>query len=418
MKKCFILLLLFLVAFLSYSPIGEAKSFSIDKVHIKSWIQPNGDMLVNEVFTYNFDGSFTNLFREFPDTYDDRIVNFYSYELKHLDMEPGFVGEESMIPLGVSYENGFFHTNIHKTNDKVSFLYAYTLKDAVKSYDNYSEVKVTYFDGEAHDQTYENVTIDFILPQTMNPNQFDGIMFDRHAGKHEKNQYGIRFVTPKSEAYSTTKTSFFFPSSVMTGMSKIKSSQTVSGALALEQQRFDDQYKPLNDMIEIKNLITKIIIGMLITALLLIILLPQRHFWRRGSEKDILGTDVLYLFFVDRIGKPHRKSFLAGLFSLVENEAVKVMKGKPAVRFQKDPKAPKETLDFQLINRSLAKAGFENKMIDWLFTTKSGSNKWKFNLHDMAGAARNEKNQMSILFIEKKHLKKSKRNGNWQWNPK
>ncbi|QEY22749.1 DUF2207 domain-containing protein [Psychrobacillus sp. AK 1817] len=409
MKKLLYFLVSLVIAFLSFGSVAEAKSFSIDKVHIKSWIQPNGDLLVNEVFTYNFDGAFTNLYREFPDTYDDRVVNFYSYELKSLDMEPGFVGEESMIPLSVSYENDYFRTIIDKSNEKVSFFYAYTLKDAVKSYENYSELKVTYFDGNAHDQTYENVTIDFILPQPMNPDRFDGIMFDRHAVKREKNQYGVRFVTPKSEAYSTTKTSFYFPSSVITGMSKIKSSQTLSDAFAIEQQTFDETYNRLEGMGEIKNLIPKIIIGLLVTALLFIILLPQRHFWRRGSERDILDTDVLYLFFVDSVGNTSRKSFLAGLFSLVENGALKVMKGKAAVRFKNDPKSPKETLEFQLVDRSIAKADFENIMINWLFSSRKGSIKSKFNLHDIAGAAREEKSQNDYFVHRKRDFKEKQK---------
>lgn len=63
MNKSLVSLLFFLIAFLTFHSSGEAKSYSIDKVHIKSWIQPNGDLLVNEIFTYTFDGSFHNLYR-------------------------------------------------------------------------------------------------------------------------------------------------------------------------------------------------------------------------------------------------------------------------------------------------------------------------------------------------------------------
>ena len=407
MKKLIVSYLFFLIVFLTFSSSGEAKSFNIDKVHIKSWIQPNGDLLVNEVFTYTFDGSFNNLYREFPAAYNNRIVDFYSYELTSLDMEPGFVGAESMIPLTATYENGYFRTAISKTNEQVSYFYAYTLKDAVKSYDNYSEVTVTYFSGDAHDQAYDNVTIDFILPQPLNPDQFDGFLFDRHAEKREKNQYGIRFMTPKSEAYSTTETSFYFPSSVMTEMPKIKSAQTLSGAIALGQQQFDKMQSRLDNKGMVTDLIFKVIIGMLIVAFLFLVLLPQRHFWRMGSEKEVIDTDTLYLFFVDQAGNSHKKSFLAGLFSLVEKGAVKVSKGKAAVRFKNDPKSPNETLEFQLMNRSLATADFENIMIDWLFGVKNGSNKWTFNLHDVAGAAKKEKSYNGY-FAQKKAIFKEK----------
>ena len=49
MKK-FLLTIILLVLSLSIGTIAEAKSYSVEKLHIKSWIQPNGDLLVNEVF--------------------------------------------------------------------------------------------------------------------------------------------------------------------------------------------------------------------------------------------------------------------------------------------------------------------------------------------------------------------------------
>lgn len=67
-----------------------------------------------------------------------------------------------------------------------------------------------------------------------------------------------------------------------------------------------------NEMV--KNLIPKFMMGMLIVAVLLIVLLPQRHLWRIGSEKDVIETDALYMFFVDQIGKTHKKAFWQDYF--------------------------------------------------------------------------------------------------------
>lgn len=121
---------------------------------------------------------------------------------------------------------------------------------------------------------------------------------------------------------------------------------------------------------------------------------------------------------MDSVGNTSRKSFLAGLFSLVENGALKVMKGKAAVRFKNDPKSPKETLEFQLVDRSIAKADFENIMINWLFSSRKGSIKSKFNLHDIAGAAREEKSQNDYFVHRKRDFKEKQKNGNRQLNPR
>ena len=340
MKKMISTIVLFIMMF-SFSVIAEAKSYSIESVHIKSWIQPNGDLLVNEVFTYNFDGEFNNLSRSFPKIHDNNVINFYAYELSQLKPEPGFIDDATLKQLNVSKENGVYRTKVNKENQQVSFLYVYTLKNSIKAYDSYSEAKVTYFeDVDAHDQNINNVTIDFILPSTTDPTNFDGVLFDRNAKKNERSQYGIRFNTSVSEAYTETKTSFFFPSSMMTNMEKTKAAIPLQQAIANEKRVQKEMEKRISYIDKLHVIIPKATIGIFIIVLLLF-LLPQRHFWRKGSAEDVMNTDLLYLYFVDRVGKPHPKAFLAGLFSLVEKGAATVRQTKAALRFKEDSHATK-----------------------------------------------------------------------------
>ena len=375
----------------SFGSIAEAKSFSIDSVHIKSWIQPNGDLLVNEVFTYDFEGDYDTLSRSFPNSHKDQVVNFYAYELTELNPEPGFIPENNLNQLKVSHVDGMYRTNIKKKDTTTSFLYVYTLKNAVQAYESYSELKVTFFENvEEHDVDLQNVTIDFILPEPIDSSNFDGVLIDRHAKKLEKSNYGIRFRASKSEAYTETKTSFFFPSTMMTNMEHQKDPISMEEALANEKALQQKLVKRLSNAEQLVSIIPYVAVGLIILVALLL-LLPQRHFWRKGSQEEVLTTDIVYLYFVARAGKPHPKAFLVGLFSLVEKGAAKVRVAKAAIRFKNDPKAPKETLDFRLDKGSLATAEFEKQMVDWLFTSKSGSSKWTFHLHDAAGASRQHK---------------------------
>ncbi|WP_342598580.1 DUF2207 domain-containing protein [Psychrobacillus sp. FSL H8-0483] len=390
MKKFFFLIVIFLLA-LSPSIVAEARSYSIDTVHIKSWIQPNGDLLVNEVFTYNFEGSYTNLRRSFPEKHEGNVEDFYAYELTTLSPEPGFIEDNTLIPLNISIDNGVYRTSINKTNEKVSFMYVYTLKNAVKTYDTYSVANVTYFeDGDAHDQDYHQVTVDYILPQSMDPSKFDGVFFDRNAVENGKSEYGIRFSTPISEESSVTKTTFFFPSTVMTSMEKTKSDVSMNEAFENEKQLADAMQKKLSNIPALMQLIPTFSLALVIIAILFIIALPQRHFWRKGTGENILDIDILYLFSVYKTGKRNKKGFLAGLFSLVEKKAAIVKPSAAALRFKNDPKAPKDTLFFRLKNGGIAKGASENYLIQWLFNTRSGSSKWAFHLHDAAGAPRKE----------------------------
>ena len=396
MKKLIIPFIVFLLCF-SFSTSTDAKSYSIDKIHIKSWIQPNGDLLVNEVYTYNFVGEFSSLRRSFPKIHMNNVVDFYAYELAELDPEPGFIEDDTLRPLVVSKVNGIYKTNILTSDKKVSFLYAYTLKNSITAYDSYGNLNVVYFDqGDAHDQDYNQLTIDYIFPESMHTASFEGVLYDRNASKSIKSQYGIRFQTPISEAFTETKTSFVFPSSVISGMKKSKAPMSLEDALANEKVQQKNLENRLFYIEKLIKLIPKVSFAILILAILLFFLLPQRHFWRKGSEEDIMNTDILYLFFIDNIGKPHRKAFLAGLFSMVEKDIITVTNKKSAVRFSKHLMAPKETLDFQLVKRKLPYAFFEKYMIDWLFQSRSGSSRWAFHLHDIAGVSKNEKNSKKI----------------------
>lgn len=392
MKK-FLLSFILVILSLSFGIVAEAKTYSIERLHIKSWIQPNGDLLVNEVFTYNFEGSFFNLRRSFPIVHGENVVDFYAYQLPQHNLEPGFIDQSLMTPLEVTKEKNTFYSGIDIRDRQISFLYAYTLKNAVTAYDNYNEIDVVYFeDGEAHNQDYFNVTIDYIFPETVETNKFEGVLYNKAKGITEKNTIGIRFITDRSKAFTETKTSLVFPPELISLTEKSQAPLSFKDALANEIDDQNHWNKKLSYMDTLISFIPKVGFAILIIILSFLLFLPQRHFWRKGNSNEILSTDVLYLFFVDKCGKPHPKAFLAGLFSLVEKGAVKVKQAKSALRFKDDPKAPKETLDFRLIKGESATAIFEKQMISWLFVTRSGSRKWAFHLHDAAGAAKDNKN--------------------------
>ena len=407
MKK-FLVSIILVVLSLSFGIVAEAKSYSIDKIHIKSWIQPNGDLLVNEVFTYNFEGTFSKLHRSFPNEHGKDVEQFYAYELADLNLEPGFIDQAMMTPLQVTQDNNTFFSNIGVRDRQVSFLYAYTLKNSVTAYDNYNELDVVYFEeGDNHDQDYSNVTIDYILPETVETNTFEGVLYNKAKVKTEKNTFGIRFTSPVSKAFTETKTSLIFPADLIALSGKTKAAIPYKDALANEIEEQKKWNKRLSYIDTLISFIPKVSFTILIIILCLLLFLPQRHFWRKGYSEEVLNTDVLYLFFVDKCGNPNTKDFLAGLFSLVERGAVKVKHAKSALRFKHDPKAPEETLDFRLTNGELATSVFEKQMTSWLFTTRSGSRKWAFHLHDAAGAAKDNKN--STFFHSKVKVFKKKK---------
>src|SRR5690606_3000859 len=131
-----------------------------------------------------------------------------------------------------------------------------------------------------------------------------------------------------------TKTSLIFPADLIALSGKTKAAIPYKEALANEIKEQKKWNKRLSYIDTLISFIPKVSFTILIIILCLLLFLPQRHFWRKGYSEEVLNTDVLYLFFVDKCGNPNTKDFLAGLFSLVERGAVKVKHAKSALRFK------------------------------------------------------------------------------------
>ena len=95
----------------------------------------------------------------------------------------------------------------------MTVFYLYYMRGAVKSYDTYSDLDVTWFEKyDNHDTDLNNVSIAYVLPGNAGDNNIHGFMHDRIGGVEKVYSDGIIFTTPKSEAYGLTATRVFFPS--------------------------------------------------------------------------------------------------------------------------------------------------------------------------------------------------------------
>lgn len=386
-------LVVFIIMLLILSPTHvHAKSYSIDRVQVKGWVQPNGDMLVNEVFTYTLDGSFSQLTRSFPEKHRGQVHQFEAYLLDGREPIVGEIEESALTKATVTREGGTYRTAIRAEDNIVSILYVYKMQNAVTSYDTYSDLTVTYFDGgDNHDEDLNNVDITYKLPGDAGEDQIRGFIHDREGQVRKVYRDGISFHTPKSAAYTVTGTRVLFPSTIMTGQQKIAEPIPLKKAIEQEQQLIDRNESRWTNIPAAEKAANGLgTFFIVLTGIL--ILLRQRIFSVFGSTDLVLQTDPLYLAFVDRNGRFNRKSFLAGLFSLVEKGIVNVEMTDSAARFQGKEGAPEKTLVFRLLqsNEQLKKSKHkliphEQYLVTWLFKGREGHR--KFHLHDMAGAS-------------------------------
>ena len=185
MKKLIALLTIMLVIILP-SPMIQAKSYTIDEVQIKGWIYPNGDMMVNEIFTYTFDGEFSELSRSFPNRHNAQIEGFEAHLINSKRPVVGEITSDMLTPMNVETNGTTRTTKVDAKNKTISVFYVYLMNDAVKSYETYSDLDVTFFEsGKNHSTDYRNVTISYVLPGDAGDiKNVHGFMHDQNGSTH------------------------------------------------------------------------------------------------------------------------------------------------------------------------------------------------------------------------------------------
>lgn len=394
LKKIVILLVLLLPI---ASPVF-AGSYSIDEVQIRAWIQPDGDLLVNEILTYNFDGDYDSVSRAIHKKNHKGVELFEAYELVNPKAELGYVEMEDLRPLEVSREDNTYRAALPAKDEKKDIFFIYELKQAVKSYDSYSDLTVPFFGTDTnHDEDLNKVTIDYVFPEELRPNSYFAFFHDRQGKVTEKGPWVVRFNTPESEIYSLTETRLLFPSSVMSGQSKIKAPMSLKDAIAEEEQLAEKNTAMKKQLSMLEYVLTGLAA---ILALGVLALLFTRFLRKlRGADRpeELFQTDPLILYMINRRGKMDPYALLAGLYSLVEKGKAAVRTEQNAGRFLKDDQSADQTLYFTLTVPETSLSKCEQKLVSWLFKRKAKNNNPVFFMSDIAGASSQQRNNPQHL---------------------
>ena len=381
MKRIFAVCIFLLVVGL---PIGSvaAKSYSIDEVQIRGWIDRDGTMLVNELFTYSFDGDFTKLTRAFPAEHRQQISGFKAFEVQDGHAEVGFVDESKMHRLPVSLNKENWVTKIAQTDGTIQVMYIYYMKNAVVSYDTYSDLQLTLFEkGSNHNIDMKQLQISFILPEGVSEQNLHGYLQASNGEEPVVHENGIQFYTPVSKANTLTATRMLFPSSIMTAQNKGEAPIPLEEVMAEEQQKAEHEAWKAAQIPNLEKiaLVLSVLLG-LFAAFFIWMRSPGRGYF--GSVDYVMKTDPLYLSFVDHSGSWFRSSFLAGLFSLVDKGEVDVELADSADRFLDHPGSPPKSLQFHLLKGRSGLSEFERTLVTWLFKIRKSQR--QFHLHDIA----------------------------------
>lgn len=393
MKKSLLLFTLFLFSFATPS---YARSYSIDEVHIRAWVQTNGNVLVNEVFHYTFSGTYDHVIRSVHTEGHDGVQKFEAYELLDSSAEPGFITERELQPLPVTQKENRYSAELASKDERKAIFFTYELLNSVQTYDTYSDVAIPFFGtDENHDKTLENVTIDVVFPEAIKPSQYYAFMHDRLGSVSEKGAEVVRFTTPKSPLYSLTEVRVLFPSSVMaSSQPTTKAPVTMMEAVEQENQLAQSFYQKEEQKQKLETIL-KVLSGALSLGILVVLLLRFRG--GSGDSNSVLHQNPLTLYMIDRNGSPDEYALLAGLYSLVEKGMADAQVVPSKGRFQKDPDAPNQTLRFTLKGNHKHAVTCDQQLIKMLFKNRN-----TFTLHDIAGLTKLEKKEKKGVNLSSK----------------
>lgn len=398
MKRIYLITMFILLCFLLAASPVDARTFSIDKVHIKAWIQPNGDLIINEVFSYTFDGEYNRVRRSVHLDGHDGVKNFEAYELLNQDRVPGFIDRGELRPLEVQQDGNDLFAELHAINETKTALFIYELKNAVRSYDAYSDLTIPFFGtGKNHGADLQNVTIDFVFPEPVGTDDYHAFIHEPDGELLEKTEEVVRFYTPVSQKRELTEVRLLFPSAIMKKQSKQTAPVSLENILKEENKLVHAETEKMEAHSKVVRLLYAITVLFALMALGLVFL-PQRIGRGSGNHGDLLMYDPLELYVIDRAGKKDDFAFLAGILSLVDKGLVTISDTKTLIRFAQDGEAPARTLSFAFRQGLKQMSESENILLDWLFTRKVKGGIRIFSMNNIYGATQTEKKERKEMY--------------------
>jgi len=150
MKPTLKVLIIALIGLFLFPVNVFAVEFSINETSIDAYIQEDGEVFVEEVYTYAFEGDFNGITRTLIPKKGSSITDFKATE-NGAPLEVEKDGEEYRI-----YREG--------DNETITIELSYSIQDGVTMYDDMTEFHWPFFDS-GNESDYENLTITIHPPE-------------------------------------------------------------------------------------------------------------------------------------------------------------------------------------------------------------------------------------------------------------
>ncbi|AJD89524.1 hypothetical protein JMA_02070 [Jeotgalibacillus malaysiensis] len=348
--------LVIIAGFLWLFAIADAAAYTVEEAKVRAWIQPNGDVTVNEVFHYSFteyeEEVGRTLYREGHSGVDD----FEAYAITGSNDEPGFIQSADLTMLDYEYGDETVWTTVDGEYETIKVFYTYTLEDAVRVYEEYTDAYLPFFsDGSHHDEDMNELYIDVIFPGPVPPDQTEVFFPDRNGEITHQDESGVRFYTPSSPMFTNSEVRILFPSDVMTEANPVPAPMSLNEAVQDQEAIYAEADKNFEQQSAIGSAVKWFNIFLIIAIILSVILMFIMRKRASGHAENVMNFTPLAVLFGQNEKPKQSESLLAALYTLKEKGALTTGMNSDHLTFQKSGQSVPLTKSEQFLLDTLFK---------------------------------------------------------------
>ncbi|TFD99412.1 DUF2207 domain-containing protein [Jeotgalibacillus salarius] len=302
---------------------ADAAAYSVQEAKVRVWIQPNGDVTVNEVFHYSFTEYEEEVGRTLYREGHSGVADFEAYAITGPNDEPGFIQSSDLALLDYEYGDETVWTTVDGEYETIKVFYSYTLEDAVRVYDEYTDAYLPFFsDGSHHDDDINELYIDVIFPGPVPTDQQKVFFADKKGDITLQDESGVRFYTPSSSIFTNSEVRILFPSDVMTEAEPVPAPMSIEKAIEEQEAIYAEADERSATLSSIQNAImwfNIFLIIAIITSVILMFVIRKRS---SGHAENVMNFTPLAILFGQNEAPKQPESLLAALYTIKEKGAL------------------------------------------------------------------------------------------------
>ncbi|WP_433939892.1 DUF2207 domain-containing protein [Paenibacillus lautus] len=391
---------------------GNDNELTIDQVDVMAKVMADGDLYVEELFTYTVQGEYERIPR-YMDNFGGANIEFFEAYVPPNDRELGNLGYVNLerYPVYLRTKSGSYYIELQAKDETRQIYYRYRLDREAVKYDDRGELDWTVLKDNRFD--HHNVTVRVYTEQPAKEN-LSGFAYDRSRGSlTEVNNRWIRYENTLLPEGDSARLKLYFPPEVLTERETEEPSASLSERL-LDEQKLQQRFEKREHLLKAGQHISRWLTYAAIAGIVYYALSLRRisSWWsgRRISFEDLSAMDPIDMIYLFRKGKLRLADGLAGVFSLRRKGMVSVSLVPSGMRFQEDSRAPKRLPEFTFKGNRTALKKPDRYLLGWL---SHGTT--VLNLEKMSGPTKTERRNKATMGKYIKRMRSLKKGlSRWQ----